>query len=284
MLLIRIPFSSSFPRTILARKLVAPSQTRFRKMHVIPVPVREDNYAYLLVDKNAKKAAAIDPYDVPKVKAAADEAGVEIVAAITTHHHFDHSGGNQATAFPNAPIYGGSKKIPALTDLVKHNDAFCIAETIHVQCIATPCHTQDSICYHVTSASDPSHPGGVFTGDTLFIAGCGRFFEGTPSEMHSSLSLLSHLPPQTIIYNGHEYTSSNLAFAKSVDPNNPGVKRLEELVRGNKCTTGLTTIEDEKEWNPFMRLDDPAIRSATKGSSPNEIMGILRDMKNNFKG
>lgn len=90
----------SHPLTALAfRRHISTSQ--ISKMQVIPVPVRQDNYAYLLVDQHAKKAAAIDPYDVPKVKAAAEKAGVEIVAAITTHHHFDHSGGNQVRIYHN---------------------------------------------------------------------------------------------------------------------------------------------------------------------------------------
>lgn len=123
----------------------------------------------------------------------------------------------------------------------------------------TPCHTQDSICYYVTS-SDGSHPGGVFTGDTLFIAGCGRFFEGTAPEMTAALKYLATLPDSTIVYNGHEYTKGNLAFAKSVEPNSDAIKRLEKLVEENEITTGLTTIGDEKQWNPFIRLDSPEIR------------------------
>ena len=126
------------------------------------------------------------------------------------------------------------------------------------RCLATPCHTQDSICYHVTGPGAP-HPGGVFTGDTLFIAGCGRFFEGTAPEMHAALSYLGSLPDKTVVYNGHEYTAGNVKFAKSVDPDNEALKRLQGIVQTLAVTTGETTIGEEKEWNPFMRLDSAPI-------------------------
>lgn len=101
---------------------------------------------------------------------------------------------------------------------------------------------------------------GVFTGDTLFIAGCGRFFEGEGSEMITALEYLGKLPDQTTVYVGHEYTKDNLAFGKHVDPTSEGLARLEKIVTTNKITTGLTTIGDEKEWNPFFCLDSDAIR------------------------
>ncbi|KAI0818709.1 beta-lactamase-like protein [Irpex lacteus] len=254
-------------------------------MKVIPVPVRSDNYAYLIVDEATNKAAAVDVYDVPKVQAAAKQAGVEIVAGLTTHHHYDHSGGNEAAAFPGVPIYAGSNKAAAATNIVKDKDEFDITENIHVKCLHTPCHTQDSICYYTTpsSTSSSSHPGGVFTGDTLFIAGCGRFFEGTAPEMHAALSYLGTLPGQTIVYNGHEYTKGNLAFAKSVEPENPAFEKLDQLVAEGE-TTGKSTIADEKEWNPFIRLDQPAIQQATGKSGDSEVMNALRELKNNFRG
>jgi len=258
-------------------------------MKVVPVPVRDDNYAYLLIDEPTKKAAAIDPFDVSKVSAAADAHGVEIIAGITTHHHFDHSGGNKAFAskYPNATIYGGSDKTPALTKLLHDKDEFSIGDHVHVRCLATPCHTQDSICYYVTDTKAKTLPGGVFTGDTLFIAGCGRFFEGVASEMISALNYLGTLPDQTIVYNGHEYTAGSLAFGKHIDPANPDIARLSDIVQKNKITTGLTTIGDEKRWNVFMRLDSEAVRRAT-GSEPDTpesaIISALREQKNKFQG
>jgi len=183
----------------------------------------------------------------------------------------------------NVPIYGGSDKVLALTNLVKDKDEFTVGDNIHVKCLATPCHTQDSICYYVTDTAK-NQPGGVFTGDTLFIAGCGRFFEGTGAEMHAALSYLGSLPDSTVVYNGHEYTAANLAFAKSVDPENVALKRLEKIVSENTITTGLTTIEDEKEWNVFMRLQSESIRNATGQTSDSAIMDALREQKNNFKG
>ncbi|TFK54829.1 Metallo-hydrolase/oxidoreductase [Heliocybe sulcata] len=190
----------------------------------------------------------------------------------------------QASTYPGAPIYGGSKQIPALTNLVKDKDEFKV-DSVSVKCLATPCHTQDSICFYVTDSS--SHPGGVFTGDTLFIAGCGRFFEGTGDEMHRALTYLGTLPDKTVMLNGHEYTKSNLAFAKSVDSGNAAFGRLEEIINKNKITTGLTTIGDEKEWNPFMRLTTKPVLSATKaseGASEASIMDTLRNLKNSFRG
>ncbi|KAG6836650.1 hypothetical protein H0H93_005480 [Arthromyces matolae] len=285
-------------------------------MRVVPIPVREDNYAYILIDQASRKAAAVDPYDVPKVTAIAQELGVQIVATLTTHHHFDHSGGNkldvgfeqlsglriqnssQAARYPSAVVYGGSDQVPALSRLVKDNDEFTIGDNTHIRlvvnwvdflnsCLATPCHTQDSICYYVTDKTKTAQPGCVFTGDTLFIAGSGRFFEGTGDEMNRALKYLSTLPDSTIVYNGHEYTAGNLAFAKSVDPTNSAVLRLEDLVKKNHSTTGLTTIGDEKEWNVFMRLTSDAVRSAAgalKDTPENQIMDALRNKKNNFRG
>ncbi|PPQ99113.1 hypothetical protein CVT26_014363 [Gymnopilus dilepis] len=265
----------TFPRNI---------PTQYRTMKVVPVPVREDNYAYLIIDEATSKAAAVDPYDVGKVSAAAEAHGVQIVAGITTHHHHDHSGGNQAAKYPSAPIYGGSDKIPALTKLVKDKDHFTIADNISVKCLATPCHTQDSICYYVTDSASKSHPGGVFTGDTLFIAGCGRFFEGVASEMVTALEYLTELPDETIVYNGHEYTAGNLAFAKSVDPENSALDKLGDIVKNNRIVTGLTSIRDEKQWNPFIRLESEAAKKATGKEGKSAIMDALREQKNKFKG
>jgi len=253
-------------------------------MKIVAVPVRQDNYSYLLIDEATNQAAAVDPYDVDKVTAAADRLGVQIVAGITTHHHDDHSGGNKvfASTYPDAVIYAGSDKAPAATHLVKDKDELALGTNIRIKCLATPCHTQDSICFHATDASS-DHPGGVFTGDTLFIAGCGRFFEGTGGEMHAALSYLGTLPDKTIVYNGHEYTAGNLAFAKTIEPENPDIARLGELVAANKSTTGLTTIGDEKKWNVFMRLEDATVRRAAQASAdtPNSaIMDALRQLKN----
>lgn len=158
-------------------------------MHIHPVPVRDDNYAYVIIDPtHPKKGVFVDPYDVKACQSAAKKLGVEeIVANITTHHHHDHSGGNDdfQKAYPSAKIYGGSDKIPGLTNPVKEGDSFPLfgGSSIIVTTRHTPCHTQDSTAFFLEDKDQSATKGknyarGVFTGDTLFISGCGRFFEG----------------------------------------------------------------------------------------------------------
>jgi len=123
----------------------------------------------------------------------------------------------------------------------------------------------------------------VFTGDTLFHGGCGRFFEGTPEEMHVALNkTLASLPDDTKVYPGHEYTKSNVKFAASVLPS-AEIKKLQDFAEENKETQGKFTIGDEKKHNVFMMLDNPEIQKATGKTDPVEVMGRLREMKNNFK-
>jgi len=112
----------------------------------------------------------------------------------------------------------------------------------------------------VTDTSTSLSTGAIFTGDTLFIAGCGVFFEGTGAEMHDAFERLSALPDATVTYVGHEYTASNLRFALSVDPRNPALARLGEVVATHPVTVGRTTIGDEKEWNVFWRLTSEPVR------------------------
>jgi hydroxyacylglutathione hydrolase len=127
----------------------------------------------------------------------------------------------------------------------------------------------------------------VFTGDTLFIAGCGRFFEGTATEMINALSYLSSLPDDTIVYTGHEYTKGNVAFAQTVEPTNEAIKKLGELTKQNEITQGISTIADEKVWNVFMRLGNEDVRAAMKATADtpdSDVMAALREAKNNFRG
>lgn len=122
----------------------------------------------------------------------------------------------------------------------------------------------------------------VFTGDTLFIGGCGRFFEGKPEEMNTALNeVLAKLPDDTKVYPGHEYTKANVKFLVTVD-DGPEVKRLQKFAEENKETQGKFTIGDEKKYNAFMRVGDSKIQKATGETDPVQVMAKLREMKNSM--
>jgi hydroxyacylglutathione hydrolase len=145
----------------------------------------------------------------------------------------------------------------------------------------TPCHTADSICYYAEDRTTDSRA--VFTGDTLFIAGCGRFFEGTAEEMHRALNTtLAALPDDTKVYPGHEYTKSNIKFVQSV-LDTPPVQKMVSFCESEKETAGKFTLGNEKEYNVFMMVDDPKIQQTVGETEPVKVMAKLRDMKNSFK-
>ncbi|ORY92946.1 beta-lactamase-like protein [Leucosporidium creatinivorum] len=268
-LLVSRPFSTTLPT----------------RMKVIPVPCRSDNYMYILQDEATGKAAVFDPYDPVKLQAAADKEGIKIGEyLLTTHHHNDHSGGNEAfiAEHKDAKVYAGSDKSPGATNILKHKDTFSMGN-LKVTALHTPCHTQDHICYYVEDAAKNER--GVFTGDTLFVSGCGRFFEGTPQEMHVALNeILAKLPDDTKTYVGHEYTASNVAFSKSIDPGNKAIQELVAFCTTNDVTTGIFTIGDEKSFNVFMRTESEVVQEKAGTKDPIEAMRYLREAKNSFRG
>ncbi|PLW28432.1 hypothetical protein PCANC_11510 [Puccinia coronata f. sp. avenae] len=314
-LFLRIGFTHAIPARVLSiqahlnrKRPLHSASPKSGNMRIVPVPVREDNYSYLIIDEKTNLAAVVDPCEPKDVIKAAQAENVTLSGTIlTTHHHEDHSGGNlELISFlekndpskDNIKVYGGSKKIPGLTTLVGHESHFKLESaakagghdegSIEVTCLATPCHTGDSICYYL---KDPRQggPGCVFTGDTLFVAGCGRFFEGSAEQMDQALNQrLGSLPDETITYVGHEYTKSNAAFARSIEPKNQHLLGLIDVCASKDSgviTTGKYTIGDEKKFNPFMRLDDPDVVGAVGLSSPSrvEVMTKLRELKNSFK-
>ncbi|KAJ3414800.1 hypothetical protein HDV05_006047 [Chytridiales sp. JEL 0842] len=253
---------------------------------VLPVPVNADNYAYLLLtNPAAKTCAAVDPAEPDKVLKAAEEKGwtVDTILTATLDHHHDHSGGNEdiVKMLPaGVPVYGGDDRIPAMTIKVTDKQTFKLGE-LEVTPLYTLCHTLGSVSYYVTDSKGNK---AVFTGDTLFIAGCGRFFEGTPEQMHHSLNaVLGSLPDDTKVYVGHEYTTSNLKFAAHVEPENVDIKAKLEWCKSNPITVP-GTIGEEKKINPFMRVGVAGVvkKVLGEGAGAVEVMGKLREMKNNF--
>lgn len=257
-------------------------------MKVKVIPALDDNYMYLLIDEKTKAAAIVDPVQPDKAIASAKEDGVEISMVLTTHHHWDHAGGNKelVSKVPKIPVYGGDDRIDALTNKVSHNDEFKIG-SLSVKCLFTPCHTSGHICYYVTAPEGSGECPLVFTGDTLFIGGCGKFFEGTPVQMYKALvETLGSLPSNTKVYCGHEYTVSNLKYALHVEPENEDVKnkfQWAEAQREQGLSTIPSTIGEEFKFNPFMRVRESSVQSHTRCNEAVDAMGFLRNEKNNFR-
>jgi len=269
-------------RPISSSAFIAPVTAR--KMHIQSIPMWEgtgNNYAYLVTDDKTKQAVIIDPANpsevLPHLKKATDS-GIKLTNIINTHHHHDHAGGNVELlkSYP-LPIIGG-KDCDKVTTTPGHGETFTIGENIKVKALHTPCHTQDSICFLFEDGNDRA----VFTGDTLFIGGCGRFFEGNAKEMDKALNeTLASLPDDTNVYPGHEYTKGNVKFGIKVLQSEP-VKKLEAFANENKQTQGKFTIGDEKKHNVFMRLDDPEIQKFTGKTDRIDVMSALREAKNSM--
>ncbi|RKK21722.1 hypothetical protein BFJ65_g4356 [Fusarium oxysporum f. sp. cepae] len=254
LLMYRLAISRPFPRQkigFLSSALVAAT----RAMHIQSIPMWEgssNNYAYLVVDDKSKDAVIVDPANPPEVAPIlkdAIQAGKINLTAIKLLAEL----GN-----PKLDIIGG-KDCEGVTKTPGHGETFKLGD-ITFKGVHTPCHTQDSICFFVEDGKDKA----VFTGDTLFIGGCGRFFEGNAEEMHEALNKrLAALPDDTVVYPGHEYTKANVKFAASVSQRD-AVQKLHSFAENNKVTTGKFTIGDEKEHNVFMRVEDPEIQKQTE--------------------
>jgi hydroxyacylglutathione hydrolase len=245
------------------------------------VPTLSDNYTYLIVCEETGEAAAIDAPEAAPVVARAESLGVRVTKVLSTHHHFDHSAANPELAKRyDAPVFGHTSdadRIPGFTDGLEEGDRIQVGrQEAHILFI--PAHTRGHIAYAFDDAQ------AVFCGDTLFAAGCGRLFEGTPAMMFTALvEKLGTLPDATRVFCGHEYTESNLVFAAHVEPENRAVAAKLDLVR--KIREGAaadwhdampaemtipSTLGEERETNPFLRADDA------------EDLGRLRALKDDF--
>ncbi|EED22924.1 hydroxyacylglutathione hydrolase, putative [Talaromyces stipitatus ATCC 10500] len=257
-------------------------QRQIRKMHIKTIPMwtgKSNNYAYLVTDEPTKQSVIIDPAHpeevIPVLKSEEAAGNAKVTAIVNTHHHWDHAGGNDGIEFPHLKVIGGSQ-CQSVTKTPTHGETWKIGERISVKALHTPCHTQDSICYFLEDGDQRA----VFTGDTMFTGGCGRFFEGDAAQMHKALNeTLAALPDDTKVYSGHEYTKSNVKFLLAVSQSD-AIKKLQAFAESNQQTQGVLTIGDEKAHNVFMRLNDPDVLKATGMKDPVDVMAALREMKN----
>ncbi|OZJ05134.1 hypothetical protein BZG36_01349 [Bifiguratus adelaidae] len=251
-------------------------------MRVTPIRCLDDNYAYLLWDEETQRGVVIDPVEPRKVLPVVEKERVTLTGILNTHHHLDHSGGNKdfLKERPGLDVIAGDDRCAGLTKKVSHGDQFSVGN-LKVTALHTPGHTMGSICFYV---EDPKGEKGVWTGDTLFIAGCGKFFEGTAEDMyHSLVEVLGKLPDDTLVWCGHEYTKNNFKFARHVDPDNQEIAAQAERIAHQKFTVP-STIGDEKKYNVFMRCTEPSMQKVTGESDPVKVLGKLRSMKDGFRG
>jgi hydroxyacylglutathione hydrolase len=161
---------------------------------------------------------------------------------LTTHHHWDHAGGNDKLLKkqPGLTVYGGSDQVQAVTHVITTEDATLTFGSLTIQPYLTRGHTMEHICYYIQDGDNRA----VFTGDCLFSSGCGRFFEGTPTDMDGALTKLKTLPGSTKVYFGHEYTVANCRFALTVEPQNADLQQKLAWAHRVGCTTP-SSIENE---------------------------------------
>lgn len=251
---------------------------------IVPLRAFADNYVWTIRD--ARCAAVVDPGDSRPVIDYLQREELELVAILNTHHHADHVGGNAGLlARWKVPVFGpADERIGEVTQRLKDGARCALPHFgIELGVLEIPGHT----CSHIAF-----HGGGMlFSGDTLFAVGCGRLFEGTPRQMHESLTRLMGLPGETRVYCGHEYTVSNIRFARAVEPDNAALRELEikaKTLRDQDLPTLPSTVAQEKATNPFVRVREPAVIAAANRhagktlSDPVSVLAVIREWKNAF--
>lgn len=251
---------------------------------VIPVRAFSDNYIWTIRDKT--HAVVVDPGDAKPAIEYLEREGLELAAILNTHHHADHVGGNAGLLQRwQVPVFGPlDPRIPEVTDRVGDGDRVRLPHFgLELDVLEIPGHTRTHIAF--------VGGGMMFCGDTLFAAGCGRLFEGTPQQMHTSLSRLAQAPDDTRVYCGHEYTLSNVRFARAAEPGNAAVAALEQRAaeqRAKDLPTLPSDIAQEKATNPFLRVNErEVIATASRYtgktlSDPVSVLAAIREWKNNF--
>ncbi len=228
------------------------------KIH--PIPVLQDNIIWVWIFQ--KEAVVVDPAEAIQVKTFLKANKLNLKAVLQTHHHADHIGGTPELLkeWPDAEVVASKKdinRIPFQTISVEEGDElFLMGKKIDI--IELIGHTKTHISYYISSSNHNKDMPAVFCGDTLFAAGCGRLFEGTPEDMYKSLKRLNSLPEETKVYCAHEYTEANLAWANSILPEDIVIKeRLEKVIklRKNNLTTLPTSIKEERLSNLFIRAN-----------------------------
>lgn len=244
-----------------------------------------DNFGLLAHDAQSGATASVDAPDGETITREAERRGWPLTHLLLTHHHTDHVQGTATlrARFPQMKVVGAAKdayRLPPLDRAVVGGDIVEVG-TARARVIETPGHTLGHIAYYF------AHDETLFVGDTLFSLGCGRVFEGTMETMRLTLETLANLPGETRVYCGHEYTQANAKFALTVDPANPMLRdrarSVAELRREGKFTLP-TTIALENATNPFLRVEDPRVKTAMgmEGANPFAVFAQMRERKNNF--
>ncbi len=256
---------------------------------IIPIPAFDDNYIWLIHD--GCHAVAVDAGDAAPLLERLDALHLKLSAVLCTHHHADHVGGNTALIerWP-VPVYGPEiERIPACSVPLNGGETLTLPG-LEMPCrvLAVPGHTLGHLAYVAETPEGTA----LFCGDTLFAAGCGRVFEGTTAMMLASLASLAALPETTRVYCGHEYTLSNLRFARAVEPGNPALASRETAVRALREAgrpSLPSTLAEERATNPFLRIEIPAVQAAARTYSglpcatALETFTVLRAWKDNFR-
>ena len=249
------------------------------------IPAFHDNYIWAIRPTGTPRVVVVDPGDARPVIATLEERGWQLAAILVTHHHWDHVDGiDTLLAYRAVPVHGpSSRRIPSIDRPVADGQHIVPLPGLELEVLAVPGHTLDHVAY--------VGAGLALVGDTLFAAGCGRLFEGTPDQMLASLQRLAGLPDSTRICCAHEYTEANLEFARRVEPGNGAiVRRLEDVRRlrqaGRPSLPSL--LADERLTNPFLRCEEADVIAAAEAhagrrlADPVAVFAELRAWKDRF--
>lgn len=260
-------------------------------IEIAMVPCLSDNYCPVVTCKKTGMVAVVDTPEFGPIHKYLQSKNLKLTHILNTHKHWDHVGANEelCDTYKDVEVYGpnkdmdnsgkvGEQAIPRITKSWNHKETFKFGEC-HVEVLDVPGHTVGHIAYYLPDQKI------VFSGDALFVLGCGRMFEGTYPMFWKSMKVFKDLPDDTLVYCAHEYTEANLRFALSADPNNTYLQKMGQRIkelRGQNLITVPSIMGQEKAANPFLRADEPYMREKYGGAEDHDVFGGIRKAKDTF--